>query len=248
MRELSISGTALIIVPHSDDEVLLFGGLIQRRLAEKKPVFVALVTNGDYEARSEQEGRTRPAETLAALSLLGLPDENVFLLGYADTEMPRSESFLAGLYDDKDGDHVHPSRVGIHTYGRPAGPPGLPHRQVWRPGPLYPKRADSGFIRCNPGGGSTGHLHHPSSGCPWRPRGTVLLCAGGCEGVAHLCSFCPQPEGRHPSAGKHRGDPMPRRSAGQLADRRGPHPDPLGTGAEASGPGTPHLRAEARCL
>lgn len=122
MRELSISGTALIIVPHSDDEVLLFGGLIQRRLAEKKPVFVALVTNGDYEAHSEQEGQTRPAETLAALSLLGLPDENVFLLGYADTGMPRSESFLAGLYDDKDGDHVHPSRVGIHTYGLPAHP------------------------------------------------------------------------------------------------------------------------------
>lgn len=122
MKELSISGTALIIVPHSDDEVLLFGGLIQRRLAEGGLVFVALVTNGDYEAHSEQEGQTRPAETLAALRLLGVPEQNVFLMGYADTGMPRNESFLAGLYDEKDGGNVHPSRVGACTYGLPSHP------------------------------------------------------------------------------------------------------------------------------
>lgn len=119
---LSINGTTLIIVPHSDDEVLLFGGLIQRLLAEGESVFVALVTNGDYEAHSEQEGQTRPAETLAALRLLGVPEQNVFLMGYADTGMPRNESFLAGLFDEEDGGSVHRSRVGIHTYGLPSHP------------------------------------------------------------------------------------------------------------------------------
>lgn len=100
MNELSINGTALIIVPHSDDEVLLFGGLIQRWLAEGEQVYVALVTNGDYEAHNEQEGQTRPAETIKGLRLLGLPEQNVLLMGYADTGMPRGESFLARLYED----------------------------------------------------------------------------------------------------------------------------------------------------
>ena len=56
MRKLVVEGTTLIIVPHSDDEVLLFGGLIQRLISNKTRVFVALVTNGDYEASTEQEG------------------------------------------------------------------------------------------------------------------------------------------------------------------------------------------------
>ena len=38
-----------MVVPHSDDEIILYGGLIQRALKEMHDVHVALITNGDYE-------------------------------------------------------------------------------------------------------------------------------------------------------------------------------------------------------
>lgn len=122
MRKLVVEGTTLIIVPHSDDEVLLFGGLIQRLISNKTRVFVALVTNGDYEASTEQEGQIRPLETIAGLKIFNVPEQDIILMGYADTGMPRNESFLAGLLDETDGERIHVSRVGVHTYGPSSHP------------------------------------------------------------------------------------------------------------------------------
>lgn len=117
MKQLQLTGSILVIVPHSDDEIILFGGLIQRALATNHKVSVALVTNGDYEATTEAEGITRPLETLAGLCLLGVPEENIFLLGYADIGMPKAESFLWRLWEQGDENHIEPSHVGTHTYG-----------------------------------------------------------------------------------------------------------------------------------
>ena len=80
MEKLQINGTILVIVPHSDDEIILFGGLIQRALREKHDVHVALITNGDYEATTELEGIIRPLETLGGLNILGLPKEKIYLM------------------------------------------------------------------------------------------------------------------------------------------------------------------------
>lgn len=107
----------LVIVPHSDDEIILFGGLIRRAIEEKKTVYVALVTNGDYEATTEEEGVTRPLETIRGLKMLGLPEEQIIIMGYADTGMPKQESFLWSLWEAEDEDRVYPSHVGIRTYG-----------------------------------------------------------------------------------------------------------------------------------
>lgn len=122
MEQLQLNGTILVVVPHSDDEIILFGGLIQRALKEKHDVHVALVTNGDYEATTEEEGITRPLETLAGLKLLGLPEENIHLMGYADIGMPKAESFVWRLWVEEEENHVEPSHVGVHTYG-PANHP-----------------------------------------------------------------------------------------------------------------------------
>lgn len=117
MEQLQLNGTILVVVPHSDDEIILFGGLIQRALQEKHDVHVALVTNGDYEATTEEEGITRPLETLAGLKLLGLQEENIHLMGYADIGMPKAESFVWRLWSSQDENRVEPSHVGVHTYG-----------------------------------------------------------------------------------------------------------------------------------
>lgn len=117
MEQLQIKGTILVVVPHSDDEVILFGGLIQRALKEKHNVHVALVTNGDYEATTKAEGITRPLETLEGLKLLGLTGDNIYLMGYADIGMPKAESFVWRLWETEDENHAEPSHVGVHTYG-----------------------------------------------------------------------------------------------------------------------------------
>ena len=139
MEHLQLNGTILVVVPHSDDEIILFGGLIQRALKENHDVHVALITNGDYEATTEEEGITRPLETLAGLKLLGLQEENIHLMGYADIGMPKAESFVWRLWVEEKEDHVEPSHVGVHTYG-PANHPDFHSSRHSVPAP-YTKKA-----------------------------------------------------------------------------------------------------------
>ena len=107
----------LVIVPHQDDEILLGGGLIYEMLQQQKKVTVCIVTNGDYECEDYSKGRGRLRETLAGLATLGLSEENVVFLGYADTGMPREESFLMKLYKETKGEKVYPSVTSDKTYG-----------------------------------------------------------------------------------------------------------------------------------
>ncbi|MGE5591183.1 MAG: PIG-L deacetylase family protein [Bacillota bacterium] len=89
----------LVIAPHSDDETLGPGGLIHRAVLEGIPVHVVMMTNGDgfTLAAAEEHLRLHPSpqdyirlaeerqrETLEALSVLGVPAENVIFLGYPD--------------------------------------------------------------------------------------------------------------------------------------------------------------------
>ena len=125
MRNLQLSagdGPILVLVPHEDDEIILFGGLIRRATSLGVPATVALVTNGDYGDSDGSIGRARLRESLCGLSDLGLAEENVVFLGYADTGMQEKESFLAGLYAEPDATLVHPSHGGTNTYGLPPHP------------------------------------------------------------------------------------------------------------------------------
>ena len=117
MEQIKLRGRLLVVVPHSDDEIILFGGLIQRAMKESCDISVALVTNGDYEAGTEAEGITRPLETIRGLEVLGLPESHIYLMGYADTGMPKAESFLWLLWEKEDEESIELSHVGIHTYG-----------------------------------------------------------------------------------------------------------------------------------
>lgn len=107
----------LVIVPHQDDEILIGAGLIYELLRQKKEVTAAIVTNGDYECGDFSKGRLRLRETLKGLGTLGLSEEHIVFLGYADTGMPRKDSFLMKLYKETDNDKVHPSSASSFTYG-----------------------------------------------------------------------------------------------------------------------------------
>ena len=90
----------MVIVPHEDDEILLAAGIMEKALAKGIGVHVVMAGNGDYEGHDEATGSVRLPETLAGLQVLGLDEGQVTFLGYADTGMDETESFLHQLYDD----------------------------------------------------------------------------------------------------------------------------------------------------
>jgi LmbE family N-acetylglucosaminyl deacetylase len=93
------SDRILILAPHTDDETLATGGLIQQAIPAKATIKVVIVTNGDgfrYGAErlfkvvkvSPQQyrelGERRQRESLLAIRYLGLRPDQVTFLGYPD--------------------------------------------------------------------------------------------------------------------------------------------------------------------
>ena len=76
------SADVLLIAPHPDDETLMAAGVIARERAAGRRVAVAVVTNGDLSC--DRNGLVREAETIAAMALLGVREEDIFFLGYPD--------------------------------------------------------------------------------------------------------------------------------------------------------------------
>lgn len=112
----------MVIVPHEDDEILLAAGIIERALGKNIGVHVVMAGNGDYEGYDEVTGRVRLPETLSGLKVLGIREDQVTFLGYADTGMDPTESFLHQLYNDTDENRVHVAHCTDHTYALPEKP------------------------------------------------------------------------------------------------------------------------------
>ncbi len=92
----------MIIAPHPDDESLGSAGLIQAVRKNGGEVYVVVVTNGDGLSAGPtfsdykllpisndyiQYGRERQQETIKALSILGISEDNIFFLGYPDSSL-----------------------------------------------------------------------------------------------------------------------------------------------------------------
>ncbi len=99
MLQLSEKDKVLVFAPHPDDESVGTAGFIQRATAAGSTVKVVFLTCGDAFRYAAQRhfhvvrtnskhmqalGRVRQGEALSALSLLGVPAENVLFLGYPD--------------------------------------------------------------------------------------------------------------------------------------------------------------------
>ena len=89
-----LPGRFLVLAPHPDDESLGCGGLIAEACRRGRPPVVAILTDG---AASHPGSRAYPADRLAALragearqavASLGLPSDDLILLGAADTASP----------------------------------------------------------------------------------------------------------------------------------------------------------------
>lgn len=104
--------TKMVLAPHEDDEVLGFAASIMQMLQNGDDVLVVFVTNGDW--KGKEMGMERLVESAKALSILGLPPENMIVMGYPDAELPQ---LLKAGSSRKTLD----LQLGeAHTYGNPA--------------------------------------------------------------------------------------------------------------------------------
>lgn len=109
-------GSIMVIVPHEDDELLMTAGIIRNALENGLDVKVVLATNGDCGCKDYFIGRQRISESIEGLKLLGLQSENLIVLGYADTGMPKEKSFLWNLYEEKGENKILESSCSNETY------------------------------------------------------------------------------------------------------------------------------------
>lgn len=102
----------LIIAPHQDDEILGAFLLMHKVLERKGTVNILYATNGDHKGRDC--AHTRYYESLNALSLLGICEEHMMYLGYADTGMSKEKSFLMRLRSTHEQQHSPVSPCTYH--------------------------------------------------------------------------------------------------------------------------------------
>ncbi len=96
---LTSADRILIVAPHPDDETLGAGGIIQSALAAGADVKIVYLTRGESNEISSlfyqkkpmilttdfiKIGRVRKNEAVQAMALLGVPEKNLFFLGYPD--------------------------------------------------------------------------------------------------------------------------------------------------------------------
>lgn len=99
LRPIQPSDTVLVVAPHPDDESLCCGGLIDTARRLGASVAIVWVTNGDgfrwdamvveHKVRPRagayiELGRRRAGEAKAAASVLSVPPDSLFFLGYPD--------------------------------------------------------------------------------------------------------------------------------------------------------------------
>jgi LmbE family N-acetylglucosaminyl deacetylase len=94
-------GSVLIVAPHMDDEVLACGGTVAM-LPQKERIHVVYATDGmkspspilPHDAISSDLGEVRVQESVEALGLLGIPEENLHFLRLPEAKLRQHTSAL----------------------------------------------------------------------------------------------------------------------------------------------------------
>jgi LmbE family N-acetylglucosaminyl deacetylase len=104
-----LGGTIVIVAPHMDDEGLACGGLIAK-LPDKDRVHIIYATDGmkspapiipGRDQISPDLGKIRMQESIEAMKLLGVPEQNLHFLCLPEAELKKHISSLRNLLSDK---------------------------------------------------------------------------------------------------------------------------------------------------
>lgn len=74
--------SVMLVVPHPDDDINLFGGVFQNYLNAESEIHIVFITNGDFGGKST--GLRRLKEILNAESVCNIPEDHIYFLGYGD--------------------------------------------------------------------------------------------------------------------------------------------------------------------
>lgn len=103
-----LTGTLVIIAPHMDDEALACGGLIAK-LPDKQRVHIIYATDGmkspapimPGDAITPDLGKVRMNESIQAMKLLGVPEQNLHFLSLPEARLNENISALRTPLTDK---------------------------------------------------------------------------------------------------------------------------------------------------
>ena len=103
----------IIFAPHQDDEILGCAGTIDLLNKSNIEIFIVFATNGDFYGKASAEIRLQ--ESTTALNALGIQEDHIIVLGFADTGMAYKESFLWKMYHSHAEETIN-SPVSDSTY------------------------------------------------------------------------------------------------------------------------------------
>ena len=106
--------SVMVIIPHEDDDLNLVSGMIENYIECGSEVFPVFVTNGDY----QNFGIERINEAIRCWDYLGVPESNVFFLGYGDQWAEGGMHIYNSTSDEPMTSHIGKT----HTYGTNAHP------------------------------------------------------------------------------------------------------------------------------
>lgn len=101
----AFQGRILIVAPHMDDEALACGGLIAR-LSQKERIHIVYATDGmqspapiipRVDSISPDLGETRVKESITAMKVLGVPEENLRFLCLPEAQLKKNITALKDL-------------------------------------------------------------------------------------------------------------------------------------------------------
>lgn len=100
----------MFFAPHEDDEINLYGGVIEQYIKCGSEVRIVFSTNGDFYGL----GKLRIKEALRVAKSYGIPPENVIFLGFSDSITDKKGRHIY----NEEPDEVQSSAAGFHeTYG-----------------------------------------------------------------------------------------------------------------------------------
>ena len=106
--------SVMFFAPHEDDEINVFGGVIEQYVKNGSTVRIVFMTNGDCYGI----GQTRIKEALDVADVYSIPRENIIFMGYSDSLVKNG----VHIYNAQ-GDDEYKSVKGFkETYGSKAHP------------------------------------------------------------------------------------------------------------------------------
>lgn len=107
--------SVMMFAPHEDDEINIYGGIIEQYVANGSDVKIVFYTNGDVYGL----GKLRIREAVDVAKFYGIPEKNVIFMGYSDSICDASGKHIYNCDPDQ---HLESVKGYTKAYGTKSHP------------------------------------------------------------------------------------------------------------------------------